>query len=57
MLIKEEIFGVDGEKYLIDGGIIFFIKFREFLVNCSFSDLFKIMLLVILEVFDVYNKI
>lgn len=56
VLIKEEISGVDGEKYLIDGGTIPLIKLRESLANRSFSDLPKIMSSAILEAFDVYNK-
>lgn len=35
VLIKEEISGVDGEKYLIDGGTIPLIKLRESLANRS----------------------
>ncbi|AWH78594.1 V-type ATP synthase subunit C [Clostridioides difficile] len=56
VLIKEEISGVDGEKYLIDGGTIPLIKLRESLANRSFSDLPKIMSSAILEAFDVYSK-
>lgn len=56
VLIKEEISGVDGEKYLIEGGIISLVKLKDALENRSYRDLPKIMAVAITDAFDIYNK-
>lgn len=56
VLIKEEISGVDGDKYLIDGGTIAVQKLKEMIENRNFSDMPIIMSNAVKEAYDVYSK-
>lgn len=56
VLLKEEVSGISGEKYFIDGGTISVETLKKALTNRSYTELPKIMGDSIAEAFDFYHK-
>lgn len=56
VLIKQEISGVDGSKYLIDGGIYNIEMLKDSILNRNFNNLNDIMASAVKEAYDIYSK-
>lgn len=56
VLIKQEVSGIDGEQYLIDGGIIALDVLKRVMLDKSYTQLPKIMSQSIEEAFSLYTK-